>query len=136
MRRMSSAWGGIVSRRIWSKNSERGRAAALEDLGHVGGVEAAAARLEVPRAGGLDLAEQLLGVERVGLGEVAERGQQRVDVRGASRAVTAWASWRSLLEVVGVDDAHQAEVEEADLAVVEQQVVARVRVAGGAARCA
>ena len=40
------------------------------------------------------------------------------------------------LEVVGVDDAHQAEVEEADAAVVEQQVVAGVRVAGGAARCA
>ena len=38
------------------------------------------------------------------------------------------------LEVVGVDDAHQAEVEEADAAVVEQQVVAGVRVAGGAAR--
>ena len=38
------------------------------------------------------------------------------------------------LEVVGVDDAHQAEVEEADAAVVEQQVVAGMRVAGRAAR--
>ena len=38
------------------------------------------------------------------------------------------------LQVVGVDDPHQAEVEEPDAAVVEQQVVAGVRVAGGAAQ--
>ena len=38
------------------------------------------------------------------------------------------------LQVVGVDDPHQAEVEEPDAAVVEQQVVAGMRVAGGAAQ--
>ena len=52
----------------------------------------------------------------------------------ASSATAACAIARSCCEVVGVDDAHQPEVDEADAAVVEQQVVARVRVAGGAAQ--
>ena len=38
------------------------------------------------------------------------------------------------LEMVGVQRAHEPEVEEADAAVVEQQVVAGVRVPGGAAQ--
>ena len=134
MRRISSACGGIVSRRICSKNSERGLAAAVQQVGHVGRAHAAEAGLEVPLAGGLELLEQALGVEarRARAGSRARRG-----ARGrpcASPAVAAWASARSPVEVVGVDDPHQAEVEEADAAVVEQQVVARVRVAGGAAQ--
>ena len=53
----------------------------------------------------------------------------RVDLV-ARRSATHGARQRALaLEVVGVDDAHQPEVEEADAAVVEQQVVAGVRVA-------
>ena len=137
MRRISSACGGIVSRRISSKYSERGRRAAVEQVGHVGGREAAEAGLEVPLAGGLEL-------RRAGArgrtcpgpgGSRARPGRAWTASRVAARP-TACASARSPLEVVGVDDAHQPEVEEADAAVVEQQVVARVRVAGGAAQVA
>ena len=55
------------------------------------------------------------------------------------RRVAALDGLRELalaLEVVGVDDAHQPEVEEADAAVVHQQVVAGVGVAARRGVCA
>ena len=110
-----------------------GARAAVDEVGHVGGREAAEAGLEVPLAGGLDLRQQALGVERVGLREVAEARPGRAWTAGASPRATACARVALALEVVGVDDAHQPEVEEADAAVVQQQVVAGVRVAGRAA---
>ena len=76
--------------------------------------------------------EQARRVEGRGVGQVAERRHAAVHGRGVAGA--GGASDRLLArQVAGVDHAHEPEVEEADAAVAEQQVVARVRVAGGAA---
>ena len=130
MRRSSSACGGIVWRRISSKYGEAGEPESSIDVAHVLRVQAPEAACEVPLAGGGELAEDALGVEGRRVGQVAERRQVAVDRVGV--AGDHGPGQRPLvLQVVGVHAADQAEVQEADAAVVGQQVVAGMRVAGG-----
>ena len=132
IRRISSDGGGSVWRRICAKYGERGPLVASSRSATHFGLKrrSPGSRYQAPIAG--DLRVEVLRDERVGLGQVARLGERGVQRLGVV-AVHGHRDRRLARHVVVVEHAHEPEVEEADAAVVEQQVVAGMRVARDAA---